>query len=97
MTELSQNEIITTENSSSTLTRQESIQAVHTAIPKLDINFQYFNDDEVAKISATLLRHRDIFETAQTKYVAANGVNHKIDTGNAIPTCVPPHRISFRY
>jgi hypothetical protein len=93
-TELSPNESSTANHSSSSLTRQASIQAVHAAIPKLDINFQYFNDDEVAKISATLLRHTDIFDTAQTKYGAAKGVQHKIDTGNAIPTCVPPHRVS---
>jgi hypothetical protein len=88
-TELSPNEIIPTNHSSSSLTRQASIQAVHAAIPKLDINFQYFNDDEVA----TLLRLTDIFDTAHTKYGAAKEVHHKIDTGNAIPTSVPPQRV----
>ena len=63
-------------------------------MPKLDIDFQSFNDEEVSAIAKTLLRNQDLFDTSQTKYGAAKGVYNSIDTGNAIPSCQPPHRVS---
>jgi hypothetical protein len=63
--------IHTIEHPSSTFYRKESIQAVTKAIPKLNIDFQHFNDDEVVRIAETLLRHRDLFDTVNTKYGAA--------------------------
>ncbi len=55
-TDLKPTVIHSIEHTSSTFDRQESIQAVTTAIPKLNIDFQHFND-EVVRIGETLLRH----------------------------------------
>ncbi len=39
--------------------RDEYINMVHSNIPKLDIDFQHFNDEEVSEIAKTLLRNQD--------------------------------------
>jgi hypothetical protein len=74
--------------------RDEYINTVHSNIPKLDIDFQHLNEEEVSEIAKTLLKNQDLFDKSQTKYGAAKGVYHSIDTGNAKPTCQPPHRVS---
>ena len=44
--------------------RDEYINMVHSNIPKLDIDFQHFIDEEVSEIAKTLLRNQDLFDTS---------------------------------
>jgi hypothetical protein len=66
-----QQELEMTQTDDNIQSRAEYITSVHSNIPKLDIDFQPFNDEKVSAIAKTLLRNRDLFDTSQTKYGAA--------------------------
>ena len=75
-------------------TRQEIIAFLHQKIPKLEVDFSPFSDQEVHQIVNTLTKYADVFDDGTSKYGAAKDVQHVIDTGNAKPISQPPHRVS---
>ena len=82
------------EHSPITLARQEYIDLLHQQIPKLDVNFTLFSDEEVRRIVDTLTKFADVFDDGTSKYGAAKDVQHVIETGNAKPISQPPQRVS---
>ena len=79
---------------SSSETRQECINRLNQQIPKLDVNFTPFCDQEVQQIVNTLTKYVDVFDDGKSKYGAAKDVQHVINTGHAKPISQPPHRVS---
>ncbi len=74
--------------------RNDLIESIKVAIPKLNISFEQFNDEELKSITNTLVRNKDLFDITIHKYGLSKGVQHTIDTGQARPVCQPPHRVS---
>jgi hypothetical protein len=74
--------------------RNELIESIKVAIPKLKISFEQFDDEELKSITNTLMRNKDLFDITIHKYGLDKGVQHIIDTRQARPVCQPPHRLS---
>ena len=75
-------------------TRQEIIACLRQKIPKLEVDFSPFSDQEVQQIVNTLTKYADVFDDGTSKYGAAKDVQHVLDAGSATPIIQPPHRVS---
>ena len=74
--------------------KSEAVDYIGTLIPKLDINFKPFTEDEVYRIVDTLSKYADLFISEGISMGAAKGVEHTIETGSARPISQPPRRMS---
>ena len=77
-----------------TATRESMISSIQKKIPKLEVNYEPFTDDEVAQIVTTLDEYAVLFETENAEYGIAKDVQHTIETGDAKAISQPPHRVS---
>ena len=63
-------------------------------LPDLNLEEDRFTDEQVCQIVELLLKYEHIFDSKIDAKKGAVGVEHEIDTENAKPVNVPPHRNS---
>ena len=74
--------------------KKEALGKLGLRLPDLNLEADRFTDEQVCRIVELLLKYEHIFDSKIDAKNGAVGVEHEIDTGNAKPVNVPPHRNS---
>ena len=70
------------------------LQKLKEILPKLDVNLTEFTTHYANKVAQLFLKYKHIFDTTQTTYGAAKGVEHAIDLTINKPISQIQHRVS---